>query len=313
MKINKSQLRIKKQELPVIVLPDTVIFPYTVAPFFLTDKISTAAVELAMKGKRDIFLAFQREPASSTLQKKHLYNYGTVAHILQVLKLPDGNSRILVEGRSRGVVQKLIRKNEILMIQYKALPDNREVGREMAVAMETLQESFQEYAKKNKKVTREIRNQVEQAQTPEKLCGIIASQISLSTQNKIALLELDNTGEKLNKLNEAIQLEIEKQSLKQDITGRVRKKMEKTQKEYFLNEQLKEINRELGTEKEDPTGAAELEALINEKNFPEEVETRALKEVKRLSRLQPMSPESGVLRTYLEWLTELPLDRRIRR
>ncbi len=306
MKINKSQLRIKKQELPVIVLPDTVIFPYTVAPFFLTDRISTAAVELAMKGRRDIFLAFQREPANSTLQKKHLYNYGTVAHILQVLKLPDGNSRILVEGRSRGIVQKLSRKNEILMIQYKALPDNREVGREMAVAMETLQESFQEYAKKNKKVTREIRNQVEQAQTPEKLCGIIASQIPISTEDKIALLELDNTGEKLNRLNEDIQLEIEKQSLKQDITGRVRKKMEKTQKEYFLNEQLKEINRELGTDKEDPTGAAELEALINEKDFPEEVKARALKEVKRLSRLQPMSPESGVLRTYLEWLTELP-------
>ena len=306
MKINKLQLKQKKQELPVIVLPDTVIFPYTVAPFFLTDKVSTAAVDLAMEGKRDIFLAFQKESADAGVQKKHLYNHGTVGHILQVLKLPDGNSRILVEGRSRGLIQKLNRKNGILMLQYRPLPDNRLVGRDMAVVMETLQESFQDYAKKNKKVSREIRNQVEQAQTPEKLCGIIASQLNISTEEKIGLLEMDDTHTKLDRLIEILQLEIEKFTLKQDISGRVRKKMEKTQKEYFLNEQLKEINKELGNEKEDPTGAAELEALIHEKEYPEEVKARAVKEVKRLSRLQPMSPESGVLRTYLEWLTELP-------
>ena len=306
MKINRSLPRLKKQELPVIVLPNTVIFPYTVAPFFLTDKISSAAVELAMKGKRDIFLAFQKEAAGSPIQKKHLYSHGTVGHILQVLKLPDGNSRILVEGRSRGIVQKLFRKEEILMIQFKPLIDNRQVGREIAVLMETLQESFQDYAKKNKKVTREIRNQVEQAQTPEKLCGIVASQLNVSSDQKIMILEIDGAAEKISRLIEILQMEIEKLSLKQDISGRVRKKMEKTQKEYFLNEQLKEINKELGNDREDPSGATELEALIREKEFPEEVRVRALKEVKRLSRLQPMSPESGVLRTYLEWLTELP-------
>ena len=150
MKINRSPLK-RKQELPVIVLPDTVIFPYTVAPFFLTDKISVAAIDLAMKGKRDIFLAFQKESTESNLSRKHLYNYGTVAHILQVLKLPDGNSRILVEGRSRGLVQKLTKKNGILMLQYKPLPDKREVGREMAVTMETLQESFKDFAAKIKR------------------------------------------------------------------------------------------------------------------------------------------------------------------
>ena len=306
MKINRSQPRLKKQELPVIVLPNTVIFPYTVAPFFLTDKISNTAVDLAMKGKRDIFLAFQKVDAGTPLHKKNLYSHGTVAHILQVLKLPDGSSRILVEGRTRGIIQKLLRRDEILMIQFKPLVDNRQVGREIAVLMETLQEIFQDYAKKNKKITREIRNQVEQAQTPEKLCGIVASQLTVSTDQKIGLLEMDGASEKINRLIEILQMEIEKLSLKQDISGRVRKKMEKTQKEYFLNEQLKEINKELGNEKEDPSGAAELEALILEKDFPEEVKTRAMKEVKRLARLQPMSPESGVLRTYLEWLTELP-------
>ncbi len=305
MKINRSPLK-RKQELPVIVLPDTVIFPYTVAPFFLTDKISIAAIDLAMKGKRDIFLAFQKESADSNLSKKHLYNYGTIAHILQVLKLPDGNSRILVEGRTRGLVQRLTKRNDILMMQYKPLPDKREVGRDLAVTMETLQESFGEYAGKNKKITREIRNQAEQAQTPEKLCGIIASQLTAPTEEKIRLLELDDTKEKLNQLTEMIQLEIEKLNLKQNISGRVRKKMEKTQKEYFLNEQLKEINKELGNENDDPTGAAELEALVNKKNLPSEAKDRALKEIKRLSRLQPMSPESGVLRTYVEWLVELP-------
>jgi len=296
----------KKQDLPVIILPDTVIFPYTVAPFFLTDPQSTAAVEEAMKGKRDIFLAFQREPADSGVQKKHLYGIGTVAHILQVLKLPDGNSRILVEGRSRGQVQKLFKKNDIMQIQFKPLPDNRHVGRDLAVRMETLQEIFLEFTKKNKKIPREIRNQTEQAQTPEKLTGIIASQLPIPTDSKIALLEINNSAEKLDRLTELVQLEMEKYSLKQDISGRVRKKMEKTQKEYFLNEQLKEINKELGNEQEDPSGAAELEARLAEKNVPEEVRLRAQKEIKRLSRLQPMSPESGVLRTYLEWITDLP-------
>ena len=307
MRINRSQLNFRKEELPVIILPDTVIFPYTVAPFFLTDAVSTRAVDEAMKGKRDIFLAFQKESADSPVQKKNLYQTGTVAHILQVLKLPDGNSRILVEGRSKGQIVKLTKKKDILMVQYKSIFENREVGRSLAVGMETLQETFYEYARKDKKITREIKSQVEQAQTPEKLIGLIASQLSIPTEEKIALLDLNSPGEKIEKLTETVQLEIEKSSLKQDISGRVRKKMEKTQKEYFLNEQLKEINKELGNEdKEDPSGAAELEARFNEKNMPEEAKTRALKEIKRLGRLQPMSPESGVLRTYLEWIADLP-------
>lgn len=307
MRINKSQLNLRKPELPVIILPDTVIFPYTVAPFFLSDAISTRAVDEAMKGKRDIFLAFQKEKADSSIQKKHLYSIGTIAHILQVLKLPDGNSRLLVEGRSKGELIKLVKRKDILMVQYKPIQESREIGRTLAVGMETLQETFYEYARKNKKVTKEIKNQVEQAQTPEKVIGIIASQLTIPSEDKIALLEMDSPGEKLGRLSEIVQMEIEKGSLKQDISGRVRKKMEKTQKEYFLNEQLKEINKELGNSaQEDPSGANELENRINEITMPEEVKAKAVKEVKRLSRLQPMSPESGVLRTYLEWLVELP-------
>ncbi len=307
MRINRSQLNFRKEELPVIVLPDTVIFPYTVAPFFLTDAVSTRAVDEAMKGKRDIFLAFQKESADSPVQKKNLYQTGTVAHILQVLKLPDGNSRILVEGRSKGQIVRLIKRKDILMVQYRNLFEDREVGRTLAVGMETLQETFYEYARKNKKITREIKAQVEQAQTPEKLIGLIASQLTIPTEEKIALLDLNSPGDKIEKLTETVQLEIEKSSLKQDISGRVRKKMEKTQKEYFLNEQLKEINKELGNDaQEDPSGAVELETRLNDKKMPDEVRTRALKEVKRLGRLQPMSPESGVLRTYLEWIADLP-------
>ncbi|MBF9018343.1 MULTISPECIES: endopeptidase La [unclassified Oceanispirochaeta] len=307
MRINRSPLNLRKPELPVIILPDTVIFPYTVAPFFLTDAISTRAVDEAMRGKRDIFLAFQKEKADSTIQKKHLYSTGTVAHILQVLKLPDGNSRLLVEGRSKGELSKLVKRKDILMVQYKPIQESREIGRTLAVGMETLQETFYEYTRKNKKITKETKNQVEQAQTPEKVIGIIASQLTIPIEDKIALLEIDSPGEKLSRLSEIVQMEIEKSSLKHDISGRVRKKMEKTQKEYFLNEQLKEINKELGnSSQEDPSGAAELESRINEMTMPEEVKAKALKEVKRLSRLQPMSPESGVLRTYLEWLVDIP-------
>ncbi len=307
MRINRSPLNFRKQELPVIILPDTVIFPYTVAPFFLTDAVSTRAVDEAMKGKRDIFLAFQKEKVDSTVQKKHLYSTGTVAHILQVLKLPDGNSRILVEGRGKGELTRLVRNKDILMVQYREIQESREIGRTLAVGMETLQETFYEYARKNKKITREIKNQVEQAQTPEKVIGIIASQLTIPTEEKIGLLEMTTPGEKLNRLTEIVQLEIEKNSLKQDISGRVRQKMEKTQKEYFLNEQLKEINKELGNDgNDDPSGASELESRIDEMTMPEEVKAKALKEVKRLSRLQPMSPESGVLRTYLEWIVDLP-------
>ncbi|MDA3958034.1 LON peptidase substrate-binding domain-containing protein [Oceanispirochaeta sp.] len=229
MRIKKSQLSFRKKELPVIILPDTVIFPYTVAPFFLTDTASTKAIDVAMKGKRDIFLAFQKEVADSPIQKKHLYSTGTVAHILQVLKLPDGSSRLLVEGRSKGQILKLVKNKDILLIQYKDLIESREIGRTLAVGMETLQETFYEYARKNKKITREIKNQVEQAQTPEKVIGLIASQIDIPTDFKIGLLEMESPGEKINKLTEIVQLEIEKNTLKQDISGRVRKKIEKTQ------------------------------------------------------------------------------------
>ncbi len=305
MRINRLRPKQEKKELPVIIFSDTVVFPYTIVPFFLGDVVTAKAVEYAMKENKDIFLAFQRKQAGRDIHKNNLYETGTVAHILQIIKNPDGKVRILAEARSRGKIKKLFKEQDVLMIRYIPLPNHMEVGRALALGMEALKEAFYAYTRKNRNISPDAKNQIEQAQIPEKIIGFISSRIPFSLEEKILLLEMESPLDRLEKLTELIQLETERYSLKQNISGRVQLKMEKNQKEYFLKEQIREINKELG-QNEDDTGAAELESRLNAKTLPREVLERGLKEIKRLKRLQPMSPESGVLRTWLEWLVELP-------
>jgi len=304
MKIGRLQHNSKK-ELPMVPMTDVVMYPFVVAPFFLKQPSSVAALEKALKKDRDLLVCYKKE-RNSPQNIEDFFSVATVCHILQVLKLPDGNMRVLVEGRERASLLQIQEREDYVTANYKIIEENNELDGDIVSLMQALQSSFAEYSKLKKKVPREVLSHVKKADTPARLISHIAGNLNISMEQKIFFLEDHPIKERLEELAVALQLESEFISLKQNINGRVRSKMEKTQKEYFLNEQLKEINKELGAEDDDASGSKELEKRLAEKKMPTEARQKGEKELKRLTRLQPMSPESGVLRTYVEWLVDLP-------
>lgn len=311
MKLGKIQLN--PRELPVLPLRDIIIFPHVIAPFFVSKEGSRKALDEAMGGDRNIFIAFQKG-TEETPALKDLHPVGTICHILQVLKLPDGNTRVLVEGKSRAVLESFHPKKEIMWGQFEPLPEDRNTGRDVVNLMQSIQGFFKEYVGLKGKVPREVFNTVMRADTPDKLISQVCTFLPLPVEQKIPFLAEKETLARLENL--AILLETENQllSLKEDINTRVRKRIEKSQKDYFLNEQIKEMQKEIGTDEEDNLSLGgngsgtgnELETRLKNLNLPEEVRQKTEQEGKRLSRLQPMSPESGILRTYLEWIADLP-------
>lgn len=297
-----------KGELPLIPLRELVVFPHNVIPFFVGRPGSLKALNAATTSDREIFLAFQKS-ASDDPTPEDIHPIGTIARVVQVLKLPDGNMRVLVEGRHRAQLKKIRQKKDVTWGTYKLIPEVD--GSELSALIQTVKDDFQAYAKlRKKKLPKEAVANVVKSDGLDKLVGHVCASLEIETDRKIKFLLDTDARHRLEELSVMLQMENEFQGLRNDISGRVKKRMERSQKEYFLNEQLKEIHKELGGEEADPTGAQELERKLHEMDIVDEVRQKALTEVKRLARLQPMSPESGVLRTYLEWIIDLPWGKR---
>ena len=296
----------KKVELPLVPLKDLVIFPDMIIPFFVGRKKSIQAVENANKQGRLLFVAAQKDTSVEKPEEKDIYNTGTVVHILQMLKLPDGTARLLVEGNKRAKIVKYLQKDKFLKVHIKAIDDSYEITPTISAMMRNITKEFNQYASLYKKIPTEIINSIERIETPNKLIDTIAANIPLKVEKKMELLEEVDTEKRLGICINTLISENEVLMLENKINDKVRKKLEKTQKEYFLNEQLKEIQKELGNDQNDPSGAKELDKRLKEKGLPDEVWVKCQKELKRLSRMQPISPESAVLRTYLEWIADLP-------
>ncbi|MBN2050233.1 MAG: endopeptidase La, partial [Spirochaetales bacterium] len=294
-----------KIELPLVPLKDMVVFPHMVVPFFAGRDGTIKALEEAMSGDRIIFLVCQRNPVEDPIADD-LFPAGSRCRILQLLKLPDGTVRVLVEGLERGKIVKIQKKKGYLSAQVRPIPEDKEVGTETVALMATLQETFKRYSALRKKVPGETLSAVEKAEFPDKLVDLIAAHIRFRNEEKVDLLGETDTHERLEKMAVLLTAENEILSIKGRINTEVQKRMEKHQREYFLHEQLKQINKELGKSDSELNEAEELEKIILAKSPPPEVADKAKRECKRLAKLQPMSPESGVLRTYLEWLSELP-------
>lgn len=295
----------KKGEYPLIPLKELVIFPHMVAPFFVGREKTIRSVEEAMSTDRNIFLACQKTKTEHPTEAD-IYEYGTVANIIQMLKLPDGTLRVLVEGKQRGKIQKFITKSDFFKVQFAEIPDSKEVDAAISTLMKTVQQTFKKYARYNKKISQDSLNAIDKAEFPDKLINLICAQVALNPEQKIELLGMDNTKARLENLAVLLESENEMNALHDKIHTKVKNRLEKSQKEYYLNEQIRQINRELGKGEEDPSGVKELEKKISAKQLPEEVLDKAKKELGRLSRLGPMSPEAGVLRTYIEWIHDLP-------
>jgi len=296
----------KKQELPLVPLKDLVVFPHMITPFFAGRKKSINAIEQANKQGRLIFLVPQKDSSVENPDEESIYKTGTVARILQMLKLPDGTIRLLVEGIARAEIVKFTEKKNFFKVQVKEINSDTETDKHISALMRMITDEFNRYTGLYKKVPGEVLASVERVETPDKLVDTIAANINVKTEKKMELLSETNTKKRLEKLLDLLATENEVLELEEKINNKVRKKLEKTQKEYFLNERLKEIQKELGSDKEDPSGVKELEERLKAKNLPPEVWAKCEKELKRLSRMQPISPEAAVSRTYLEWIADIP-------
>jgi ATP-dependent Lon protease len=297
---------LKRHELFMVPLKDLVIFPRMVVPFFVGRRRSVRSVEEAARLGRPLFLAAQKKTAVEEPGERDVHAVGTVCRILQMMKLPDGKIRLLVEGQERAVIGRYTETKDCFRVIVRPLTPTGTVTPQIAALMRTLLSQFSQYNEVTKKVAPEAVTAIEAADTPDVLVDLVAGAIPLKLEQKLELLSLEDTARRLERCLAVIAAEIELASLEVEITGKVRRKLEKTQKDYFLTEQLKEIQKELGSEGEDPTGAKELEDKLKAKGLPAEVAEKCQKELKRLTRMQPMSPEAALLRTYLEWIVDLP-------
>lgn len=291
-------------ELPLLSLRELVLFPHTMIPVFLTYSGGIAAVEEALKRDQRLFAACRRDPSSDD----QTYEEGSVAHIVQHLKLPDGTYRVVIHGEYRARITGSLERDHVTFVKTKAIgaiekTDNPDT--ELAALSRAVQKSFIQYAEVSKKVNADTLAAVERADTTEQLANLICNALAIKVEKKVLLLGIEAPKERLETILSTLEMENEIIGVQRKITGKVKSRMEKTQREYILNEQLKEIHKELGDQNGEDD-FAELERIIESKNPPAEVLAKAKKEISRARKLQPLSPEAGVLRGYLEWIADLP-------
>ncbi len=298
----------EKQErsLPLLPLRGLLVFPYMVIHLDVGRERSVSAIDEAMLANRQIFLVTQKEAQTDEPKEDDIYQVGTVAEIKQLLKLPGGTFRVLVEGISRGRIKKFLSVDPFMKVLVEEYRETCEKTPEIEALMRNVISQFEQYVKAGKKIPPETAISIVSIEDPGRLADIIASHINLRVADKQAILEAFDVKERLEVLTEILYREIEVLDLEKKISLRVRKQMEKTQKEYYLREQMKAIQKELGEKDERQAEVEELREQIAKAHFPKEVEEKALKEVERLEKMPPMVAEAVVVRNYIDWLLALP-------
>jgi ATP-dependent Lon protease len=288
------------EELPLLPLRDMVIFPNTMLPVFITYKAGIVALDAAMKREKRLFavcLTPEGEP----------YQAGTVVRVLQHLKLPDASFRVVLQGDYRGFISAKREADGVSLVKVAPISAAADDADDVAAIalMRSIQAAFAQYADFTKKVSAETLVAVDRAENTERLVNIVCHSLAIKPDRKQDLLGIAGSDERLEKLLETLELENEISGLQKNISGKVKSRMEKNHREFILNEQLREIHKELGKEAAGDE-FADIEKAVAERNPPEEVLAKARKEAAKLRKLQPLSPESGVIRAYLEWLSDLP-------
>jgi ATP-dependent Lon protease len=297
--------------LPLLPLRDIVVFPGMVVPLFVGREKSVAALEAAMAGEKDIFLLAQLDPGCDDPDRDDLYETGVIASVLQLLKLPDGTVRVLVEGQDRARLENLRAETtpdgEMLVAQVEKLEPVSASGTEVAAMMRTVVEQFNEYAKLNKKLSQDAGEQLGDIDDAAKLADTVAWQLSAKVADKQAVLSEADPLKRLEMVYSFMEGELGVLQVERKIRGRVKRQMEKTQREYYLNEQLKAIQNELGgSDGEEANELAELQERIVKTKLSKEAREKATTELKKLKSMQPMSAEATVIRNYLDVLLGLP-------
>ncbi len=294
-----------KTQIPVLPLRDIVVFPNMIAPLFVGREQSVNALNHVMTGDKRIFLISQKNSKIDNPNKENLYSFGTVGKIIQLLKLPDGTLKVLVEGIQRAKINKINFNKEFITASITEINIKTKKNTNIRALQKLIIEQFVEFQKINKKVSLDVVNNVKSLNDPDKIVDIIASNISISLSQKQEVLEIINTEDRLNKIYGYLASEIDSFQVEKKIKGRVKRQMEKTQKEYYLNEQMKAIQKELG-ENEDLDEIAELEKKLNQYNLSKEAKEKCASEIKKLKNMSPMSAEATVIRNYLDWVMSIP-------
>ncbi|HET6724759.1 MAG TPA: endopeptidase La [Gammaproteobacteria bacterium] len=300
-------------QLPVLPLRDVVVYPHMVIPLFVGRDKSVASLDTAMRGDKQILLVAQRTPEVDEPGDEDIYKVGTLATVLQLVRLPDGTVKVLVEGVSRARIAALL-VGEHLSAQVELLgPDQEEEGREIDVLMRSSLSLFDQYVKLNKKVPPEILTALAGIDAPGRLADTIMAHMALKLDDKQHVLELESPRQRLEHVMGVIEGEIDVLRIEKRIRGRVKQQMEKSQREYYLNEQMKAIQKEMGDlEEGGPNEADDLEKRIERAGMPKEARDKAVGELKKLKLMPPMSAEATVVRNYIEWLTNVPWKKRSR-
>ena len=297
--------------LPVLPLRDVVVYPHMVIPLFVGRDKSMRALERAMEGERQILLVAQKSPDIDDPEIADLHQIGTLAGVLQLLKLPDGTVKVLVEGQSRVSVEDFKEEGGMLMARSRLIePVYNAKERELDVVSRTLISLFEQLVKQSRKLPPEVLASLSGIDDPSRVADSIAGHLSVRMADKQKVLETADVGQRLELLIGLVDGEMDLQQVEKRIRGRVKSQMEKSQREYYLNEQMKAIQKELGDSEEGPNEIEELQKKIETSGMPKAVLTKARQEFGKLKQMSPMSAEATVVRNYLDWLVGVPWKKR---
>ncbi len=295
---------------PVLPLRDIVVFPHMIVPLFVGREKSVRALEDVMKDDKQILLVTQKNAAQDDPTPADIYSVGTVGTVLQLLKLPDGTVKVLVEGGQRASITKFAENEDFFQAHADLVEEKVGESQELEALGRAVVSQFEQYIKLNKKIPPEVLVSINQIEEPGKLADTVASHLALKIPEKQQLLECATVSERLERVYAFMEGEIGVLQVEKRIRNRVKRQMEKTQREYYLNEQLKAIQKELGETEDGRDESAELEEKINKTRFSKEARDKALAELKKLRSMSPMSAEATVVRNYLDWMLSIPWKKR---
>ncbi|HSC89662.1 MAG TPA: endopeptidase La [Polyangiaceae bacterium] len=299
----------QRAPMPALPLRDIIVFPHMVSQLFVGREKSIAALDEAMNRDKEIFLVAQKNARTNEPTPEDIYEIGTIGTIVQLLRLADGTVKVLVEGRQRARVKRYSNTREFFLVEVEALPDSETGDVEVEALMRSVQSTFEIYVKLNKKVAAEVVLSVQSIETPSKLADTIAANLpTIKLSERHELLAMTDVKERLERLYQLMQAEIEILQVEKKIRTRVKKQMERTQKEYYLNEQMQAIQKELGGGERDEfkNELLEIEEALKKKALSEEARGKVEKELKKLKMMHPTSAEATVVRNYIDWIVGLP-------
>ncbi|MBC3480496.1 endopeptidase La [Pseudomonas capeferrum] len=293
-------------DLPLLPLRDVVVYPHMVIPLFVGREKSIEALEAAMTGEKQILLLAQKNPADDDPGEDALYRVGTVATVLQLLKLPDGTVKVLVEGEQRGAVERFTEVEGHIRAEVSLIDEVDAAERESEVFVRTLLSQFEQYVQLGKKVPAEVLSSLNSIEEPGRLVDTMAAHMALKIEQKQEILEIVDLTARVEHVLALLDAEIDLLQVEKRIRGRVKKQMERSQREYYLNEQMKAIQKELGDGDEGHNEVEELKKRIEAAGLPKDALTKAQAELNKLKQMSPMSAEATVVRSYLDWLVQVP-------